>query len=121
MKNGAMPDCEKRSRMVTVRVRQDEYDELARHAEAAGISTSQLVRLRVLGLDEPKAKTPDANHRAWHDLRGIGTNLNQLVHHLNVEAKAMGRAALDLIRIKVEIGELQRVVAELKRAVLDVR
>lgn len=110
-------DSAKRDRLVTVRLTQDEHAELVKHAELAGISMSQLVRFRVLGLDEPKARVPALNISAWHDFgRALG-NLNQLVHHLNQQAKT-GTAVVEFVKVKTLIDELVVMVKGLRRVLI---
>lgn len=107
----------KRDRLVTVRLTIDEHAELAQHAKLAGISMSQLLRFRVLGLDEPKARVPALNIEAWHDFgRALG-NLNQLVHHLNQQAKT-GAAVVEFIKVKTVIDELVGMVKSLRRMLI---
>ena len=110
-------DGVKRDRLVTVRLTLEEHAELVQHAKLAGISMSQLVRFRVLGLDEPKARVPALNITAWHDFgRALG-NLNQLVHHLNQQAK-VGHAVVQMVQVKVLISELVGLVKGVRRLLI---
>lgn len=75
----------------TFRVTPAESAELVGHARAAGLSVSQLVRSRVLGLRAPVAAAPLLNRQAYTELARTAANLNQLAHHLN-QVQVSGQA-----------------------------
>ena len=79
-----------RDRYCTFRLTQAEAAELDSAAEATGLSVSQLVRRRALGLPAPLAAAPLANHQLASELSKTNANLNQFVQHLN-EARASGQ------------------------------
>ena len=113
-------NTEPRTVFQTVRFTQDEAQELLEHAEACSSSVSQLVRLRVLGLPLPPGAAPAVNLSAWRELAATTSNLNQLVHHLNAQAKAniQGQAEPDLVEVKTLAIELAAKVQKLRLQLL---
>lgn len=95
--------AEDQSVWISFRCTPVERDELREHAHSARVSTSELVRRRVLGLAPPKASVPAVNARAYSDLGRVGSNLNQLVK-LAHESGQLGPAQLQpLARVLVEL------------------
>lgn len=99
-------NTENRTSFHTVRFAPDEAAEVVEHAEACGQSVSALIRARVLGHTLPKGAAPAVNIRAWRELAGTASNLNQLVHHLNAAALT-GDSNLDLAQVRQLLEVLQ--------------
>ena len=93
----------------TFRLAVAELAELKDHAHVARISTSELVRRRVLGLPPPKAAVPSINSQIYAELGRIGVNLNQLTriaHETGPQMQLLGRVLAELK------GQLDRVRME---------
>jgi hypothetical protein len=78
----------KRTQFRTTRFTVEEAAEVDEHAVAVRISTSALIRSRVLGRPLPKGLVPALNVQAWRELAPTRSNINQLAHHFNLAAQS---------------------------------
>ena len=83
---------ERRNKTIKARFTETEDSRLKREADAAGISVSQLVRLRAIGKEEelschhttaPKVIVHSADPELLRQIAKIGGNINQIARHLN--------------------------------------
>ena len=93
----ALPEAERRTRTIGVRVTDAEYDELRANAELVSSTLSEYGRAALLGF-RVRAKADD---EAIHKLNRIGVNLNQLTRVANAtgrirEAEALQQRLLHL-------------------------
>ena len=81
---------EKRSVIAKVRLTSAEKRQMNEAAEIEGVTVSELLRLRTLStLPLRRKPSPEraALIRGLGELGKMGSNLNQIAHHFNVEAK----------------------------------
>jgi len=105
-----IPEAEDLTAWCTFRLAAAELAELKDHAHAARISTSELVRRRVLGLSPPKAAVPSINSQTYAELGRIGVNLNQLTrvaHETGPQMQPLARVLAELKglldRVRMEV------------------
>ena len=84
--------------------------ELKRKAELCGITETAVIRILLHGY-EPKEKPDTRFYEAMRQLSAIGNNINQLA----VKANTLG--FVDQVQYRKETDKLERVIAELMRAV----
>ena len=106
-----------RDRYQTFRLTALEATELADHAQATGLSVSQLVCQRALNRPPPLAAAPAANWEMYLGLTPTASNLNQLAHQFNL-AEARNEPGLtdmgEVKEVKDQIVKLAGQVAELR-------
>lgn len=86
--------AEKRSVIAKVRLTSSERRQMAQAAEIEGVTVSDLLRIRTLStLPLRRKPSPEraALIRGLGELGKLGSNINQIAHHLNLEAKRMDR------------------------------
>ena len=98
--------AENRTVFVTVRLTEDEAEEVVAHAQAVGLSVSALMRRRVLGHPLPKGSAPAINLTAWREFAPMAANLNQLTTHANQQRLKDGAAILDLVQVKALLSKV---------------
>lgn len=113
-----MRTSENRGSWLTVRLTEDEVAEVKKHADACGLSASELIRRRVLGQRLPKGSAPAVNLEAWRDLSKLIGNVNQVAKHANEQRVADGRAVLDLVQIKALLQKVDDQVQKLRLQLL---
>jgi hypothetical protein len=94
---------------------------LKAHARAAGISISQLTRIRVHGHKEPQAAAPAANLEMYGALQHTTHNFNQMTKNSNIQVLSGKSMVLDFA---VFIALLQRMdvqVAALRADLIGVK
>ena len=74
---------DKRSMRVNVRVSASEAAALQQKAEAAGMNVHAFTRAAALGRRLPAASAGATDFETRHELRRIGTNLNQIAKAMN--------------------------------------
>lgn len=89
-------------------------ERLKAHARAAGISVSQLTRDRLDDLPPPKLAAPEINRVLAAEYSKLGSNLNQLVGHLNEQRLAGIEVAIEHARLISLIEKLLFVNKELR-------
>ncbi|UYV12396.1 MAG: MobC family plasmid mobilization relaxosome protein [Phycisphaera sp.] len=106
-----LDDEERRCRPTHIRWTIAEYNSIHTNADLAGVSVSEYVRRRSLGLPVV-AKHARSDARLVHELNAIGVNLNQIARNLNTGRK--GVRAVDLDDILVQLRDaLGRAIEQL--------
>ena len=97
-----------RQRKVTFRVSDDELRALRRKVEKTGYSQEAYLRSLIRGMVPPDKPPPDY-HAMMHELRKIGTNLNQIAYKANrlreIDSEKYEEAAQRLADAIVEISQ----------------
>ena len=103
-----------RNLVLRVRVLPSESEEIRKRAQAMGVSLSVILRESALDepIQRPKKPLPSPDRKALATLTGqlgkVGSNLNQLAHHANLDG-AFGELAL----VTKAIGECRNLMADL--------
>lgn len=105
-KHCQQPEADSLSCYQTYRSTPGEAARLKAHARAAGISVSQLTRIRVHGHPEPKAAAPELNRLAHVEYSKLGGNLNQLVQHMNEQRLAGIQVVFDHAKLSALVEKL---------------
>ena len=88
--------------------------ELKAHAHQAGLSMSELTRLRMAGHPPPTSAAPTVNREAYAELARTAANLNQLTHHMNLVQVAGQAEVIDLATVRAMLQKLLFEVAVLR-------
>jgi hypothetical protein len=80
-----MLESDKRTKRLNVFFNTSEYQQLRAEASLAGITPSDLMRLKFIEGPPPAAAlvVPELNLEAWRKLASAAGNLNQIARHLN--------------------------------------
>ncbi len=111
-------DSENRTAWKTVRFTDAEAAEVDQHADACGLSASELIRRRVLGQRLPKGSAPELNLLAWRELAHLAANVNQLLKHLNEQRTGIGRAIVDLLQVKALVIKVDAAIQKVRLQLL---
>jgi Bacterial mobilisation protein (MobC) len=77
-----LPPGKRRSKTLQIPITQEEHRQLLSLSRASNKPIAQLVRNAVL--NKPVPIVPEINRHAFAQLARLGSNLNQLAHHLNL-------------------------------------
>lgn len=108
-KSASGSETRQRTRVVQVRLTEAEYAEISAHADAALLTLASYVRATALDTPPPRARRRPAVEavqvaRMLAQLGKIGSNLNQIAHHLNAghgtPNVAVARAAEDVSALR---------------------
>lgn len=80
MSRPQLPDHERRTVNLTVRLTQAEAADLATRAAELGLAPGPFLREAALSRRLPSPPVPELNRAAWADLGKLAGNLNQLTH-----------------------------------------
>lgn len=103
-----------RNLVLRVRVLPSESEEIRKRAAALGVSLSEVLRESALNepIRRPKKPLPSPDRKALATLTGqlgkVGSNLNQLAHHANLDG-AFGESVL----VTKAVGECRDLMAHL--------
>jgi hypothetical protein len=86
---------EERSKQIIVRMTVSESTRLRAAAKTAGLSVSEFLRRRSLGVPVVPPR-PKADAQTIFELNAIGNNLNQIAHHLNAGRDGEASYTLEL-------------------------
>lgn len=89
------PDADSLTCYQTYRLTPAEAARIKAYARAACISVSELTRRRMSGHPPPKAAAPEINRVAHTEYSKLGSNLNQLVGHMNEQRLTDIQVVLD--------------------------
>ena len=97
-KSGA--ERRERKRIIGVRVTDDEMAEITAEAERSGLTVASYARSVLLSAPAPRARRrpsieAEALGRLLGDLGKVGSNLNQIAHHMNAGRNEVSPAAME--------------------------
>jgi len=101
---------EKRSNIAKVRLTSAEKKQMKAAAEIEGVTVSDLLRLRTLStLPLRRKPSPEraALIRGLGELGKLGSNINQIAHQLNLDAKRTGDAPTGDKIIQEALGQIE--------------
>lgn len=108
------PEAESLSCYHTYRSMPAEAARLKAHALAAGVSVSQLTRIRLYGHAEPKAAAPQVNLELYGALKHTTDNFNQMTKNSNIQVLTGQKMVVDfaicialLQKMDVEVAALR--------------
>ena len=89
-----------RKRIIGVRVTDDEMAEITAEAERSGLTVASDARSVLLSAPAPRARRrpsieAEALGRLLGDLGKVGSNLNQIAHHMNAGRNEVSPAAME--------------------------
>ena len=85
-----------RTRIINIRVNENEFNQIARNAESAGLSISRYVRQRMLF--QPVSGTlPPEFHQLRAELSGLCNHVNQIARAVHTKARVPVKAADDAV------------------------
>lgn len=89
-----------RKRIIGVRVTDDEMAEITAEAERSGLTVASYARSVLLSAPAPRARRrpsieAEALGRLLGDLGKVGSNLNQIAHHMNAGRNEVSPAAME--------------------------
>jgi hypothetical protein len=102
-----IPNEQKRTRRLFLRVSPEELVEIHSHALHAGLSFSRYARKRLL-LQPVPAQSPDEVHHLRRDLAGLLSNVNQIARAVHTQARDPCKAADEAMRYAREAYDLMR-------------
>lgn len=81
----ALSESDKRTKRLSVFFNAAEYQRLCDEARVAGLTPSDLMRLKFIDGPTPAAAlvVPELNLEAWRKLAAAAGNLNQIARHIN--------------------------------------
>ena len=108
-------ETRQRKRMLGVRVTDAEMAEIEEHASRAGLTPSSYARSVLLAAPAPRARRrpsieAEAMGRLLGELGKVGSNLNQIAHHMNA-----GRAEVSPAAIAAALSD----VADIRAALME--
>ena len=104
-----------RKRIIGVRVTDDEMAEITAEAERSGLTVASYARSVLLSAPAPRARRrpsieAEALGRLLGDLGKVGSNLNQIAHHMNAGRNEVSPAAMEAALTEV---------ADIRAAILE--